>query len=145
MEHNFRTSQINERYYALNNCPTFNQFVGRYEYVDPEGRQYIVARQHDPQASPAYENLKFDWRPEWQQQQGALALPVKNNQGHTKLFCKLAQTEQHWFSPLQMHQTLELQPVHNRQQTLRCRLESEYKPNHRRRTGILWVSGLHVV
>jgi hypothetical protein len=127
-----RTDQPNEKYYALFDHPSFNQFGDNYHFTDEAGRRYQLATDNDD----TFQNHLLRGGPD-----GTHC--VQDGWGHIKLFVKLYKRQSEWFSDQQLDRPLVLYGRgrgHNKV-TYVVRIESTHKPDYKHRTGQIFVSG----
>ncbi len=142
-----RSLVLNESYYARHNTPTFNQFVGRYHFVDDEGRQYMLATK----SNEVSQNLNFQMK----KKKGAPSKPKKcvmNSLGYIKLFVKLprGQAERKWFKDSDIKKKFILKYKRDKgvltpnidRMLYEVKLISTEKTTASRATGSIYVKGL---
>lgn len=137
-------TQRGERYYAMDNTPTFNQFKG-YHFIDNEGRMYKIAvddgkifeneRFAHPNPRPSYQTTSLQPRKQKK--------CVTNADGFVKLFVKLPNQSVKWFSSQSIDRSLVLtvqRKKNGREGSLTVKLRAAYKFNEKRRTGTIYIS-----
>lgn len=131
-----RSDHVNEAYYARRNAPTDNQFVGRYHFVDDQGRQYMIAEKNNQ----VFQNARLQFKPHSKK---AKKECITNTHGYIKLYVKLPNTRTiHWFTSKEVNKTLFLHPINDDEAIYEVTLKSSDKPDHRSATGSIYVAGL---
>lgn len=135
-----RTDKVNERYYARNNEPSFYQFNNSntgYHFYDAEGRLYRIASENNDE----FQNLLLRGPSEQQQRQDC----VVDTFGHVLLYVKLRHRTSRWFDENALERPVTLFTHYSASRTpeeYRVRIQSTIKPDYKRRTGAITVSGL---
>ena len=127
-----RAESINERYYAMDNQPSFNQLDRHHShFVDAEGRQYTVAVEN----RSVFQNKRL------QLAESSEARRCKvNRYGDVELYVKLARHTE-WFGAQSLGRPLLLQErISGTEHAVT--LASAFKGLPQRRTGTITVQGL---
>jgi hypothetical protein len=131
------TAKVNELYYAKDNTPSFYQFKDKYQFIDAQHREYMIAVKN----KQILQNDKFKYAPRSNSTTGKIKEPVINNYGYVKLYVKLVVSDTKWFGYKDVGRQLILSNVHTKQQLI-VKLQSHEKSSQKRRAGAIWVSGL---
>lgn len=128
-----RRGNVNEAYYAKNNDINFRDFGRNYHFVDDQQRQYRIAVQSD-QIFAARRLRIDDAQPPYR--------CVVDLWGYVRLYVKLPRPGIEWFSADDVDRPLDLYPRGYPGTTITVAVRQLEKPSAKRRTGIVYVSGL---
>lgn len=129
-----RGEYFNEDYYARRNHPTSNQFIGRYHFVDQQGRQYMIATDTKKAERPL-----FKPRTTTKKKKEC----VLNTNRYVKLFVKLPNTRTfNWFKSRDTNREIVLYDKDDRNIMYRITLKSSDKADPHSATGSIFVTGL---
>ena len=122
-----RTDKINEKYYMMNNQPSFSQFGEDYHFYDDEERQYMIANEN----RDVFQNKRLRYTPDSKR-------CISNNYNEITLYVKLPRGVK-WFSRNDTRLT-----IHTRigGETFPIVIKSTMNGQEKRRTGTIIVSGL---
>jgi hypothetical protein len=132
-----RTDEPDEHYYARNNEPSFFQFKDNYHFYDAAGRLYRIAAQNGDEFQNELLRGGGDERPD----------PIEDMFGHLVLYVKLHRRTSQWFDETALDRPttiyLRRRPDSPQPEEYRIRIQSTTKPDYKRRTGTITVSGLN--
>lgn len=130
-----RTDQINEKYYARDNQPSYNQLRRENShFFDSLGRQYTLAVNN----GQPFQNLRLQMTNKRVENQQCLL----DSYGHVTLYVKLVPKETQWFGgQSDLHHPLVLYERVTGQEHV-VELESAHKYSMNRRTGTVTLRGL---
>ena len=150
-DHNgIRGEFFKETYYAQHNTPTFNQFVGKYHFIDDANTQYMIANKNNQ----VFQNENAQRSTSSSRGKASLSKQVciRNGLGYIKLFVKLPRGEvQHkWFTLNDIGKTFRLKYKRVKgaltpnidKMVYDVKLKSTSKIGYSRATGIIYVKGL---
>jgi hypothetical protein len=133
-----RTDKVNERYYELFNEPSFRQFGNDFHFYDKAGRLYRIASQNGDE----FQNQLL--RQAATQTAGDEC--VQDTFGHTMLYVKLRSRKTQWFDDDAVDRAMIVyarSTGKDRQPEAHLiRIREMIKPDYKRRTGTIMVSGL---
>ena len=131
-----RAEHINESYYEKRNAPTYNQFVGRYHFVDDIGRQYMLAEKHTKVARPLFKPRNTRLATQSKE-------CVTNTHGYIKLYVKLPHTRTiHWFTHNDVNRIITLYDIKDKNNTYDVTFRSSDKSDYRSATGSIYIQGI---
>lgn len=131
----FHTSNINEKYYATNNTPSFYQFKSdNYHFLDEMGRKYMIDTK-----GVLFNNLKFQNNNNHNNKPKEC---IMNNYGEITLSVKIPTVGGEWFKNTEIGQFITLFERSNSNNKNPVLLKSVTKPNRKSKTGSITVSGL---
>ena len=133
----FKTSKINETYYAQDNGPNFYQF-GNYQFYDEYGRQYMIAVKNNT----ILKNPKFNQKVSTPSSNNIKKCVVTTN-GYIKMYCKLNNKDSKWFTRNDINKNIRLIDRLSSKNFIDIKLRAYFKHNLKRRTGIIFVSGFN--
>lgn len=140
-----RADNINEHYYARNNEPSFNQFKDDYHFYDDENRLYRIASQNDDEFQN--ELLRGDGGGGGGGLRSTINPQVVEDEfGHILLYVKLKKRTSVWFDENALDRPVTLyvkQGLGGTSDEYRVRIQSTIKPDYKRRTGSITVSGIN--
>ena len=126
-----RAEKINERYYARYNEPSFYQFGNDYHFTDSAGRLYQIANRN----SDSFQNRLLREAPDTDE-------CVDDGFGNILLYVKLKRRDSVWFDENMLERPLTIVSRRAPRTEYQIRVQSTVKPDARRRTGVISVSGL---
>lgn len=129
--------QINERYYARDNTPSFYQFKQRYHFYDEQGRQYMIVTKN----RQVLQNMRFK---STRLSSTTTQEPVMNNYDQAKLYVKLSEPMTPWFGYKDVGKRLVLieRGGDGMLRSFTVELKSYEKNSASRRVGSIYVKGL---
>ena len=141
-----RAERFNEKYYALSNTPTFNQFKEKYHFTDQYNRQYMIAINN----KEIFQNESVQFKKKKNHDHKPLHC-IKNMYGYIKLYVKLPSNNNKWFGARDINKNIILSRIRkkgilteNIDETFTVILKSTEHPMYKRSTGIIYVKGLDI-
>lgn len=134
-----KRNSINEKYYAQDSNPSFNQFGKNYHFIDEEGRLYQIATRNNN----IFDNEKFNMN-----KKNSLNKPLKcykSNDNYIKFFVKLPNKYINWFFDKDLNKAMILNQkslIEHDNKRFIVKIKSAFKKNEKRRTGTVFIHGL---
>jgi len=145
-----KCQKINEKYYALDNNPSFFQFGKNYHFYDKQGRIYQIASKN----KNIFQNTQF--KPKNMQKKNDDTHKkecLHNSYNYVTLFVKLKNPTVQWFTHKDINKTIILhrkikdrnyKKEYEMEGNASIKLKAFFKNNQKRRTGTIQVTGLDI-
>jgi len=133
----FKGVKINEKYYAEDNNPNFNQFGKNYHFIDEKGRLYKIATRNNQ----IFENEKF--KQYNKEEDNRILKCYKSNDNYIKLFVKLPEKDINWFFDKDLNKEIILRSIKDDNELYIIKIKQAFKKNIKRRTGTVFIQGIN--
>lgn len=130
------TSEINERYYALDNQPNYNQLKGKAHFRDDEGREYTIAVEN----KQIFQNERLIYHKDGENDVEKNC--IINNYGDVTLYVRLTKGSTSWFDGKSIKKPIVLYRIDNDNYSYYVILRSAFKYNQSRLTGTVTIGEL---